>query len=315
MNTESNAVPESPPPAVVSTTRPMVWSVRRELWENRSIVFAPLIAAGVILFGFAISTVDLADRTRAAMLLEPIRQHALISMPYSIAAILIMLTTLIVAMFYCLDALHSERRDRSILFWKSMPVSDLVTVLSKASIPLVILPLIAFAIAVATQFIMLLWSTVVLLASDVSAATLWTHWPVFHESLVLLYGLMRNALWFAPIYGWLLLVSGWAQRSTFLWAVLPPLAVGVFEKLAFDTTYILSLLKFRMTGGYAQAFVVNVHEVAGGAASPHGRQMRIPDAIPDPIGFLSSPDVWLGLAAAAAFVAAAIWMRRYRDPI
>ena len=59
-------------------------------------------------------------------------------------------------MFYCLDALYGERRDRSILFWKSLPVSDLTTVLSKASIPIVVLPLLTFAVTVATQLIMLL---------------------------------------------------------------------------------------------------------------------------------------------------------------
>ena len=75
----------------------------------------------------------------------------------------------VVGVFYCLDALHGERRDRSILFWKSLPVSDLTTVLSKASIPLVILPLITFAIVIATQLIMLLLSSAAMLISGLSA--------------------------------------------------------------------------------------------------------------------------------------------------
>ena len=82
-------------------------------------------------------------------------------------------------MFYCLDALHGERRDRSILFWKSLPVSDLTTVLSKASIPLVVLPLLTFAITVATQWLMLLLSSAVLLVSGQSVATLWTQLSFF----------------------------------------------------------------------------------------------------------------------------------------
>ena len=90
-------------------------------------------------------------------------------------------------MFYCLDALHGERRDRSILFWKSLPVSDLTTVLAKASIPLVILPLLTFAITVAMQWIMLLLSSAVLLASGLSVATLWTQLSLFQMSLMLLY--------------------------------------------------------------------------------------------------------------------------------
>ena len=80
-------------------------------------------------------------------------------MPYDIAAMMIIITAFIIGVFYCLDALHSERRDRSILFWKSLPVSDLTTVLSKASVPLAILPLIVLPIVVVMQFIMMLISS------------------------------------------------------------------------------------------------------------------------------------------------------------
>src|SRR6202140_5345961 len=126
---------------VGSETRPMYWSVRRELWENRSIYIAPLVVAAVVLLGFLISTIHLQDKMRAALALDPMKQHELIERPYNFAALLLMGTTFVVAVFYCLDALHGERRDRSILFWKSLPVSDVTTVLAKASIPLVILPL------------------------------------------------------------------------------------------------------------------------------------------------------------------------------
>ena len=81
-------------------------------------------------------------------------------LPYDIAAMMLIFTAFIVGVFYCLDALHGERRDRSILFWKSLPVSDLTTLLSKATIPLIVLPLVTFAIIVATQVVMLLWTSV-----------------------------------------------------------------------------------------------------------------------------------------------------------
>src|SRR5437764_1151708 len=227
MNTKSNTVPALP---IESTgadsrygTRPFYWSVRRELWENRSIYIAPLIVAAVQVFGFAISTIGLAERRRAVLSLDPAHQRAAIEQPYDLAAMMMIFTVFIVGVFYCLDALHGERRDRSILFWKSLPVSDLTTVLSKASIPLMILPLLTFVIIVATQFVMLLWSSVVLLTSGL-AGTTWTRFNLLEQSLILLYSLVALALWHAPIYGWLLLVSGWARRATFLWAVLPLLA-------------------------------------------------------------------------------------------
>src|SRR5438270_9985473 len=239
MNNPSNAVPESDPgsatPATGSAlidcryrTRPRYWSVRREIWENRSIYIVPLIVAAVEVFGFAISTIGLAERRRAVLLLDPAHQRAAIEQPYDLAAMMMIFVVFIVGVFYCLDALYGERRDRSILFWKSLPVSDLTTVLSKATIPLVVLPLVAFAIIVCTHLIMVLETSVVLISHGMSPASTWAHVPFFQSWLVLLYGLVAIALWHAPIYGWLLLVSGWARRATFLWSVLPLLAIGIF---------------------------------------------------------------------------------------
>jgi ABC-2 type transport system permease protein len=313
MSTESNTVPESAvnsgvtdPGYNTEKTRPMYWSVRRELWENRSIYIAPLIVAAVQVFGFAISTIGLAERRRGVLLLDPAHQRAAIEMPYDVAAMMMIFTAFIIAVFYCLDALHGERRDRSILFWKSLPVSDLTTVLSKASVPLVILPLLAFAINVCVQLIMLLMSTANLLMHGVSPATTWAHFPVFQNWLVLLYGLVAIALWHAPIYGWLLLVSGSARRATFLWAVLPLLAIGILEKIAFNTSHFVSMVNHRLTGFAAEAF----------AFQPHGNSVAI-DSLAQltPGRFLSTPGLWIGLAFAAAFLAAAVRLRRYRGPI
>jgi ABC-2 type transport system permease protein len=309
MNTQSNAIPESPvesqviAPAVIPATRHMYWSVRRELWESRSIYGAPLAVAGLFLFGFLIGSIHLRDKMRAALALDPMRQHELIVQPYNLAAVLIMFTTFVVAVFYCLDALHGERRDRGILFWKSLPVSDLTTVLSKASIPLVVLPLVTFAITVATQFIMLLLSSAVLLGSGLSAATLWTQVSLFQMSLMLLYHLLAvHALWYAPIYGWLLLVSGWARRAAFLWAGLPLLAVGVVEKVAFNSSHFGAMLGNRMGGG--------TEAVIAPGTLPMDPMTHL-----TPGHFLGSPGLWIGLAVAAGFLAAAVRLRRYREPI
>ncbi len=316
MNTQSNAMPESPrdsqindsqviAPAVISTTRPLYWSVRRELWENRSIYIAPLAVAALILFGFLISTIHLPDKMRAAAALNPMQQHELIEQPYNFAALLIMGTTFIVGVFYCLDALHGERRDRSILLWKSLPVSDLTTVLSKASIPLMVLPLLTFAIIVATQWIMLLLSTAVLLGSGRSVATLWTQLSLFQMWLMLLYHLLAvHALYYAPFYGWLLLVSGWARRAAFLWAGLPLLAIGVVEKIAFNTSHFADMLGSRFSGG-AEA----------GAVTAPGSVLMHPLTLLTLGKFLSSPGLWIGLAVFAAFLAAAVRLRRYQGPI
>ena len=309
MNTQSNAVPESPlesqviAPAVMSATRPMYWSVQRELWENRSIYIVPIAVAALVLFGFLISTIHLPAKMRAALALDPMQQHELMGQPYDFAALLIMGTTFIVGVFYSLDALHGERRDRSILFWKSLPVSDLTTVLSKASIPLVVLPLLTFAITVVTQWIMLLISSTVLLGSGLSVGTLWTQLSLSQMWLMLLYHLVTvHSLWYAPIFCWLLLVSAWARRAAFLWAGLPVLAIALVEKMAFNTTHFAGMLVNRMGGGAE-------------AVTAPGSVPMDPMTHLTPGHFLSSPGLWIGLAMAAAFLAAAVRLRRYQGPI
>src|ERR1700747_2188929 len=154
MNMPSNPVPESAAvnaPDYRPTTRPFYWSVWRGLWENRSIYVAPILVALVVLFGFLVSTVGLPERRQAVLLLDPAKARAAIQAPYDMAAIMLILTAFIVGVFYCLDALHGERRDRSILFWKSLPVSDLTTLLSKTTIPLAGLPLSTFVIVIVTK--------------------------------------------------------------------------------------------------------------------------------------------------------------------
>ncbi len=291
--------------ATNSPTRPLYWSVWREVWENRSIYIVPLIVAAVQVFGFAITTIGLADRRRAVLLLDPAHQRAAIEQPYDLAAMMMIFIAFIVGVFYCLDALHGERRDRSILFWKSLPVSDLTTVLSKATIPLVVLPVIAFAITVCVQMIMVLETSVVLIFHGMDPATTWAHIPFFQSWLVLLYGLIAIALWHAPIYGWLLLVSGWARRATFLWAALPFIAIQIFEKITFGTSYFGSMLKHRLMGFAPHAFGF------------HGEGHPTIDSLAQltPGTYLSSAGLWLGLLFAAAFIAAAVRLRRYRGPL
>jgi ABC-2 type transport system permease protein len=315
MNTTPNDAPESTgisepgyssPASSHSSamTRPLYWSVRRELWENRSLYVAPLIVAVVVLFGFLISTVGMPQRRQAVLLLDPAHQRAAIGAPYDIAAMILILTAFIVGVFYCLDALHGERRDRSILFWKSLPVSDLTTVVSKVSVPLVVLPLTIFGIVVLVQFLMLLWSSAILLPSGL-AATTWTRFNLFQQSVILLYSLIVIVLWHAPIYGWALLISGWARRATFLWAVLPLLAIGVLEKFAFDTSHFGSMLKDRLFGAADTAFVFQPRH---GVAIDSLAQLT-------PGRYLATPSLWIGLAFAAAFMAIAVRQRRYRGPI
>jgi ABC-2 type transport system permease protein len=311
MSTQANAMPESPvgtqAAAVIeiSEMQRFYWSVRRELWENRYIYIAPLTVAGVFLIGHLIGLAHLPAQLRQLSGGEPEKLHEAILQPYNLVAAFMMGTYILVTLYYCSVALHSERRDRSILFWKSLPVSDLTTVLAKASIPFVILPLFTFAVTLTLQLVILLMSSAVLLANGLSVASLWGHLPILQMSLLLLYHILTaHALWPAPIYCWLLLVSGWARRAAFLWAALPVLAIAGVEAIAFHTNHFATLIGRRL----------------GGASDPVS--FTAPGGFPtDPMThihpgpFLLSPSLWIGLAVAALFLAAAVRIRRYREPM
>jgi len=304
MSTQSNAMSESfqsqsIAPAVIPATRVLYWSVRRELWENRSIYIAPLAVAGVALFGFSLGAI--AGIWEKPLRLNPAQPQA----PFDMAAGLMMLTGIVVSVFYCLDALHGERRDRSILFWKSLPVSDATTVLAKASIPLVILPLLTVAIILAMQWLMLLLSSAVVLVSGQSVATLWTKLSFLRMSWLMLYHVLTaHALWPAPIYCWLLLVSGWPRRATFLWAALPLVAIAGVEQIAFHTWHFAAMVGSHLIGATPTV-----------ALTSHDMFPTDPMTHIAPARFLSSPGLWIGLAFAAACLAAAVRLRRSREPI
>ncbi len=304
MNTASNAMPDSfeaqrVAPNTLHAIRPLYWSIRRELWENRFIYIAPLAVAGVLLFAFSISAI--LGIWESELRIGLAHGSEAIVMPYDMAAGLMMLTSILVSVFYCLDALHGERRDRSILFWKSLPVSDLTTVLAKASIPLVVLPLLVFAIIVAVQWIMLLVSSAVLLVSGQSVAAFWTKLSFFRMSLLMLYHLLTaHALWPFPVYCWLLLVSGWARRATFLWAALPLIAIAGMEQIVFHSWHFARLVGSRLIGDTQTP----------GYMFPTGPMTHITPGL-----FLTSPGLWIGMAIAAAFLAAAVRLRRYQGPI
>jgi ABC-2 type transport system permease protein len=222
--------------------------------------------------------------------------------PYTLGASAILLVGWLVAIVYALDALHGERRDRSILFWKSMPVSDATTVVAKAVVALVVIPLVALAVALAAQLVMAIVGSALLASRGLDAGLPFSAPPWFPATVSLVYGLGAHMLWYAPIAGYLLLVSATARRVPALWAILPILALVVVERFATGTAHVASLVTERLLGGMA-------------AFRPEAMKEPITAlAQLDPLGFLALPGLWLGLAFAAFTLALAIRVRRHREP-
>ena len=305
----------SPPKAV----RPFYWSLRRELWEHRSLYLAPAVIALLLLLAVLVAAFKLPESMATFDTLAPQQQRQIVSAPYGVIALALILISMIVSLFYCLDALYGERRDRSALFWKSLPVSDWTTVLAKLAVPMLLVPVFLFALITATQIIVVIGNVLLWSMRGLSVGNLMQQLPLFEMPLGVAYFLITLAIWYAPIYAWLLLVSAWAQRSPVVWAVVPWVAVIAVERLMLGTSYVGGWLRERLFGSFDAAFTVRgtMAEVLDRLQQP-GDDAAISiqygnNHMPDVLRFASNPEVWIGLVVAAALIAATVWLRRRQE--
>ena len=299
--------------------RPFYWSLRRELWEHRSLYLAPTVVALLLLLAVLIAAFKLPESMVSFDTFTLQRQLEILSAPYAAIALVLMLTAMIVALFYCLDALYGERRDRSALFWKSLPVSDWTTVLAKLAIPMLVVPMFLFVLITATQLVVLIGNVLLWSVRGLSVSNLMLQLPLLDMPLGVAHVLITRAIWYAPVYAWLLLVSAWAERSPVVWAVVPVVAVVAFERLMLGTSHVMGWLRDRLFGSFDAAFtpretmaeVVERLQTPGvDAASAIGSGS---DHTPDVLRFMSNPEVWIGLVVAAALVTATVWLRRRQE--
>jgi ABC-2 type transport system permease protein len=240
----------------------------------------------------------------ALAMVKPEKREGMLAILYAAVAALMFFVVGIIGFFYALDSLYADRRDRSILFWKSLPLSDTETVLSKFFVAAVAIPAVAALASIAGQLIMAAGGSLKLAFTGGQAGLMWMPHVLGGSALGAVALAIICALWYAPIVGYLLLASAWAPKSPFLWAMLPPVAVALLEKIAFGTSHVISLLKYRTLAPLEALF--NAENVKDEA-------VRSMDIVGNVVALLSSPGMALGLVAAAALLVAAIWVRRYQD--
>jgi ABC-2 type transport system permease protein len=310
MNAVADSI-DAPQPA--NTVRPFIWLLRRELWEHRSLWMTPVIVTVLTLIVALLGLMsgNLQGMPTSQFIVDSESSRVLVMFVAMSVAATFLVVMQIVWVYYSIDAMTGERRDRSILFWKSLPVSDLQTVLAKIATVTAVAPMIVFIAIVVTQLVALLILTVALAAHGQSAWMLWTQPSLVSGNLVVIYTLAVLSLWYLPVYAWLLLVSAWVRRSVMLWAILPPLAIMAIEKASFGTTYVASALGSRLATGMRLAFNPDALHFA----SRHdGAPANILSVINIPQLF-ASLEFWAGLAVAAGLIAATVWVRRYREPL
>ena len=314
MNTTlADTAPDSPrsdaAPAAKRPGEVLLTLVRRELWEHRALWLAPLVVAALLALVAAIGRVHI-DMDEAPDLTSESQRVALFSIIQFVLAIPLYLVAVFVGSYYLLDCLYAERKDRSILFWKSLPVSDGLTVCSKLLVALVVVPLGVFALALLAHLVY-----TAILGARVSLGSLppvlsWNSYEWLRTEAVMFLVTLFAVLWWAPIAGYLLLVSAWVRRAPILWSTLPFVLGPVLEWVAFGTRYLLGFIDYRVNGIWEILGVGHVNIV-----SKHGLHHPVGSAL-EVLDFrhaLTAIDLWLGLAVTAALVYAAIRIRRYRD--
>ncbi|WP_367382649.1 hypothetical protein [Stenotrophomonas cyclobalanopsidis] len=329
----------------VSPAGTLRWLLKREYWENRGgFFYAPLIAGIVSLLMSAVGIgLGLFALHRAArdgglhvdgenvningldlgLLTQKISAKDMADLGNGLDLTLLLssawpfLVLAFVVFFYCLGALYDDRRDRSILFWKSLPLSDTQTVLSKALSALIVAPLVATLAAVATMFGFLLIISIVAITHGGSATTLiWGPASPLTLSAGLLTAIPVYALWALPTAGWLLLCSAWAKSKPFLWAVMLPLFAGIIV----STTKLMHV--FDMTTGWFWQHIVGrlllgtvpgmdlVYRLSAGDKARNVESLAALMSPAEQLKTLAMPDLWIGAAFGVAFIVLAIVLRK-----
>src|SRR5665213_826194 len=215
--------------------------IRREFWEHRSLWIAPLCVAIALLVIAIIGKVSF-DSSLATL---PEQRRAVFGMSMAYWALPQFVTLGIITWMYAGDCLYTERKDRSILFWKSMPVSDTLTVLSKVLVVMVIVPLGIYAVSALTT-LLLSGITLIRAWQDHAGDAFWDLGTWLRIQGISLVAVVAGVLWFSPITAFLLLLSAWARRSVQLWVFLPPLILMMLEQVALGTHHVLNILEYRL---------------------------------------------------------------------
>lgn len=296
--------------------------LRRELWEHRVLYLAPMIVAGVMVFGFVLAFVtalfqgvpfDVGVATMEIGGAPATLTGGAAIFGVSIGSLNLVLGAVI--FIYCLNALSTERKDKSILFWRSLPVTDTETVISKLLTAVVVAPVLCGLTIIATQFVLLVLASLSLLIGGGNPIELiWKPLPFMQVWLLVIYALVTSLLWMAPVIAWILLASSFARRSVLLWVSVPVILLVMLEGIVLHGGYIAKIIGERIGLSAIIGFDVDSNIDPDDIIE---KMITSGDVnileFAAPMKFLMMPGLWGGLVVAAIFIVGAIYCRRFRS--
>ncbi len=293
--------------------------IRRELWEHRSLYVTPAVLAMLASLGTLTGQASISAFDQAIDMaiiggtnLGENERAAMISALMTGVSGLIFIGMWFLTIFYPLDALYAERKDRSILFWRSIPSTDFETVLSKLLTTIIVIPLITFAVILVTHLVVLiLWSIWLALQGGSPGHLIWSAASFGSNWLATIIFLFAAVLWASPLIGWFLFVSAFAKRAPFLMAFLPLVILPMLEKILIGTSALGEAFSVR-TLPYSLFREIDPRTLFDEDHLALSESIS-PLDLYDLSGFLGSADLWLGIVVCGLFTTAAIYVRRYRD--
>ena len=293
--------------------------IKREFWEHRSIWVTPasiaLLVSVATLTGETLlseygEAVDVA--IAGASNAGELHRRAMLMGAMAAMTLLFAIGAIIVMMFYSLDALYSERKDKSILFWRSLPITDAEAVISKALTLFLVIPMFALAGAIVTHLLTMVLSSVWIWAEGGNPIHLiWRSAPVWDVWVTGFITAITVTIWVSPIFSWFLFVSAFTRRTPLLMAYLAPILVLIVEQML-PISLLGRALRDRFTemplGGIGYDIELDGEDLLQLTESDVSMLSML-----DVSRFFASPSVWLGLVVTGLFIAAAIYVRRYRD--
>jgi len=307
----------------------LVALLRREYWENKGAFrTTPLVIGGicVALLLMAIFTTTHFDNElytfkEAVRLLAQQSDEFRANHIYQVmigSSLFFTIVLSFVVFFYLLGALYDDRKDRSILFWKSMPASDVLTIGSKLLAAMLVAPVMFWVIFVLTEVVMAIIASLMVLSVGENPWTLFLSIVnPFKPWFIVLVSYLAASIWFLPFYGWLLFVSSFAPRIPLLFAVLPPVVFSVLQIwIDFLRTFTLDSSLFGVMGEWVAnspaILTARVHNGQGTLALGISTTDAFDHAvtISNILTRLVSLQMLGGLAVAVVFLAGALWLRR-----
>lgn len=312
----------------------LLWLTRREYWENRGgFLWTPFWAATSILLITLLGIITAEVTGMDAHVNIGVSLQALMSDVTSeqitaagkgldtvqlAFAVICQLAMGFVLFFYLLGSLYDDRRDRSVLFWKSLPLSDTQMVVAKVIAATLIAPLIALAIATLAYVVFLLMALVWAAFHGASMLPTLAQAQLLRLFTSLLLVIPLSALWALPTVGWLMLCSAWARSKPFLWATLLPLGAwiavswlgligGTIPYSESLTTVIARMLAGTWQGGW----LFSTGNISPALALSGDAGLN-PLHVTTMLKVLAMPSMWIGVLAGVAMIALATWLRGRR---